>query len=448
MRAMGTKRAALHTLGCRVNQAETAILGEGLRRKGYRLVDVGEPTDLLVLNTCAVTEDAERTSRYLIRKTLKHSPHAFVAVTGCYAQTGVETLRRHGGIDLIVGNQYKLELPDYLPPHHELGKRQEPELRYSKTIDRHDFVLPYYGEPDCTRAPLKIQDGCGDMCSFCIIPFARGHGRSRKADDILREAEDLVAHGFRELVLTGINIGRYLHNGMDLCGLLNRLESISGLARIRISSIEPTTVNDALLDRMAASGKICHYLHIPLQSGDDGILESMNRRHRVCQYVALVERALRAMPGLGLGTDLMPGFPGETEGQFANTLGVATDLPFSYIHVFPYSHRPGTAAARLRGRVAPTDISRRSAILQRLSRTKRLFFHQKHIGRTLPVLFEGSRDSGLRFGTTDNFMRIGVESPLELRNRIETVTVTAVSDQHAFGQLTYASTGRQSRDLV
>ena len=229
---MTKKRASLHSLGCRLNHAETAILGEGLRRKGFQLVEFGQPTDLLVLNTCSVTEDAERTSRYLIRKTLKHSPRAFVAVTGCYAQTGIEGLKHQAGIDLIVGNQFKLDLPSYLPLTPALVKRSGPDIHHTRTISREDFDLPQFGEPDSTRALLKIQDGCSSMCSFCIIPFARGHERSRKLDDIVREAESLVARGYREIVLTGVNIGRYMQNGHDFCTLLRQLDLVAGLERI------------------------------------------------------------------------------------------------------------------------------------------------------------------------------------------------------------------------
>ncbi|HEY6288072.1 MAG TPA: radical SAM protein, partial [Nitrospiraceae bacterium] len=200
------KRASLHTLGCRLNQAETAVLDARVQRDGYCVVEFGEPTDLLVVNTCSVTEDAERTCRYVIRKTLRHSPDAFVAVTGCYAQTGVQKLRTIPGIDLIVGNQFKWDLPSFLPTPHALKKQPGPEVIHTRTIDREDFALPEYGEPDSTRALLKIQDGCNVMCSFCLIPFARGHERSRLLDDVMREAEMLVAGGYREIVLTGVNI--------------------------------------------------------------------------------------------------------------------------------------------------------------------------------------------------------------------------------------------------
>ena len=433
--AMITKRASLHTLGCRLNQAETAIIGEGLRRKGFRLVEFGQPTDLLVLNTCSVTEDAERTSRYLIRKTLKHSPQAFIAVTGCYAQTGTEALKRHAGVDLIVGNQYKLELPAYLPPTHELQKRSAPAIHHTRTISRQDFDLPHYGEPNSTRALLKIQDGCSAMCSFCIIPFARGHERSRKLDDILREAESLVTRGYREVVLTGVNIGQYLQQGHDFCSLLRQLEQIAGLERIRISSIEPTTVSDELIDLMAASTKLCPYLHIPLQSGDDQILSAMNRKHSAQDYVALIKQAVAKIPTLGLGTDLMVGFPGETETAFRNTLAVATELPFSYLHVFPYSPRPGTAAMRMNRPVPPATVKKRAEILHDLGDAKRLAFHNKQIGTTISVLFESDRQDGYRHGTTPNFTKVAVAATHDLQNHIKPITITAATERWAFGHL-------------
>jgi threonylcarbamoyladenosine tRNA methylthiotransferase MtaB len=427
-------RASLHTLGCRLNQAETSILGEGLRRKGFQVVEFGQPTDVLVLNTCAVTEDAERTSRYLIRKTLKHSPHAFIAVTGCYAQTGIETLKRQNGIDLIVGHQFKLDLPAYLPPAQELRKRSVPEVHHTKTMSRGDFDLPYFAEPDSTRALLKIQDGCSAMCSFCIIPFSRGHERSRTFEDIQREVETLTARGYREVVLTGVNIGQYAHDGRDFCTLLRWLDQLAGLERVRISSIEPTTIGNELVEILASSKKLCPYLHIPLQSGDDTVLQAMNRRHTIKDYCKLIETALAKIPDLGLGTDLLMGFPGETDSAFRNTLAVATDLPFSYLHVFPYSPRPGTAALRIKPRVAPASMKKRTDLLLNLDRAKRLAFHNKQIGKTVSVLFEaGTRDS-CRFGTTPNFTRVAVTDAGDFQNRILPVMITA-TDRCTFGHV-------------
>lgn len=439
---MPSKRASLHTLGCRLNHAETTILGEGLRRKGFQLVEFGQPTDLLVLNTCSVTADAERTSRYLIRQTLKHSPQAFVAVTGCYAQTGADGLAHHAGIDLIVGNQFKLDLPTYIPPAHALQKRPAPEVRHSRTMSRDDFDLPHFGEPDSTRALLKIQDGCSAMCSFCIIPFARGHERSRKFDDVVREAESLVARGYREIVVTGVNIGRYFQTGHDFCVLLRQLEQVAGLDRIRISSIEPTTIDAELIDLMASSMKLCPFLHIPLQSGDDEILSAMNRRHTVQAYVDLIEQAVDKIPNLGLGTDLMVGFPGETDKAFRNTLAVAMKLPFSYLHVFPYSPRPGTAAMRMGRAVLPATVKKRADLLHDLGQAKRLAFHNKQIGTTVSALFESGTQDGYRHGTTPNFTKVAVAASDDLRNQIKPVTITAATDRWAFGHVVHDQSRR------
>jgi threonylcarbamoyladenosine tRNA methylthiotransferase MtaB len=430
------KRASLHTLGCRLNQVETTVLAARLQRDGYRVVEFGEPTDLLVVNTCSVTEEAERTCRYVIRKTLKHSPGAFVAVTGCYAQTGVQELRTIPGIDLIVGNQFKWDLPSFLPAPQALKKQPDPEVLHTRTIDREDFALPEYGEPDSTRALLKIQDGCNVMCSFCLIPFARGHERSRLQDDVTREAEALVTRGYREIVLTGVNVGQYRQDELDLVGLIAQLEKIEGLDRIRVSSIEPTTITNALLDRMASSSKLCPYLHIPLQSGDDAILSSMNRPYNAKEFTHLIQRAIAMIPHLGLGTDLMVGFPGETEGAFEHTLRIARELPFSYFHVFTYSQRPGTAAARLPDQVPIAVARERAKILAQLSRLKRLAFAERYIGSTVPVLFESGEMDGYRLGVTPNFLKVAVPSNIDLTNHLKDVHVTGASDRWAVGQLT------------
>ncbi len=445
---MLVKRASLHTLGCRLNQAETALLGEGLRRQGYRLVEFGEPTDLLVLNTCAVTEDAERTSRYLIRKTLKHSPQAFVAVTGCYAQTAADSLRKQPGIDLIVGHQYKMDLPSFLPPMEALDKRSTPEVRHTQTMSKDDFFLPEHGTPCSTRALVKIQDGCGDMCSFCIIPFARGHERSRAFDDVIREVETFVAEGFREVVLTGVNIGQYAHGGRNFCALLRRLEMVSGLERLRISSIEPTTVTDELLEMMAGSSKICPHLHIPLQSGDDGILRAMNRRYSAGEYAALVKRAARNIKGLGLGTDLMVGFPGETEAAFNNTKALATDLPFAFLHVFSYSRRPGTAAAKLGGQPSASVVKKRADTLLDIARRARLAFHNRQIGDTVAVLFEQGTHDGYRCGTTPNFTKVAVAGVEGLERAMTSVRLTAATDRWALGHLVAGASRSRTLSIV
>lgn len=435
---MTRPRASLHTVGCRLNQAESAVLGDVLSRRGYDIVPYGDSTDLLVLNTCSVTEHAERDCRYAIRKTLRHSPHAFVAVTGCYAQTGQEILRRIPGIDLLVGNQFKMELAEYLPAPTSLQKLPAVELHHTRTITREDFTLPGTAYADATRALLKIQDGCDFMCSFCIIPFARGRERSRLMGDVVREAEALAAHGYKEVVLTGVNIGRYRDGHEGLVDLIRRLESIPDIYRIRVSSIEPTTIGDELLEHMAGSEKLCRYLHIPLQSGDNAILRAMNRHYTSRDYQTLIETACRRIPDLGLGTDLMVGFPGEEDAQFERTVQMASQLPFSYLHVFSFSQRPGTAAAKM-GRPVPKPVIRqRSRALAELSRSKSLAWHERYIGRPVSVLFEQGQRDGFRLGLTDTFMRVAVAASEDLSGTLREVTITSVTDGLAYGKLTHS----------
>lgn len=433
------KRATLHTLGCRLNQTETAQLAGRLRNKGYRLVEFGEPTDLLILNTCSVTQDAERDSRRAVRSTLRHSPQAFVAVTGCYAQTGLETLRGMDGIDMVVGSQFKMNLPDLLPSSDALTKLPSPHVLHTRRIAREEFVLDGTAEFDCTRATLKVQDGCDVMCAFCIIPFARGRSRSRSLTDLLREAGELVAKGHKELVLSGVNIGEYESGGVKLVDLIRLLELLPGIERIRISSIEPTTLTDDLLDHMARSTRLCRHLHIPLQSGSDRLLTAMNRPYNVAEFTRLIERVARQIPDACIGTDLLVGFPGEGSEQHDATISLVSALPIAYFHVFPYSVRPGTPAARMARQVPSSTITERTATLTGLSRAKRLTYYQGFIGHSLPVLFERPGKDWERTGLTDNYLRVRVSSHEDLANTIRPVEITAALDGLALGHLVSSS---------
>lgn len=428
-------RVSFYTVGCRLNQSETATLTDRFQSAGYEPVEFGTPTDLLVLNTCSVTEGAEADCRNIIRRTLRQSPQAFVAVTGCYAQTGAEALRNIPGIDLILGANFKMNVTEYLQAFPGLVKRPEPEVLHSRKIDRDDFVLEGTGDYQTTRANLKIQDGCNFMCSFCIIPFARGHERSRRLEDAAQEAEALVQRGHRELVLTGVNIGLYAERDATLLDLIQWLEAIPGLERIRISSIEPTTIPDQLIDYMVTSTKLCRFLHVPLQSGDDDILRAMNRRYTVQEYRTFIETAVQRIPDLCVGTDLMVGFPGESEQQFANTQAVVEDLPFAYCHVFSFSKRPGTAATKMSNTVPARTIKARSRALAECSRRKRLAFYQRYTGRIVSVLFENRDAQGLWTGLTDNYIRVGVSASGDLTNQMQDVMVTGVMDGLAIGHL-------------
>ena len=429
------RRVTVYTIGCRLNQAESALLSDRFAHFGFVPVSLGEPTDVLVVNSCSVTEEAESDCRRVVRRVMRHSPHATVVVTGCYAQTGVEALRSIQDIHLIVGTQYKMRLPEYLQTLPVSPHSPEPEILHVKKIDHENFVEEGIGQYTTTRANLKIQDGCQFMCAFCLIPFARGRERSRQSLNAVQEARGLAERGHRELVLTGVNIGQYQDNGMELVDLIQQLEEIDGIDRIRISSIEPTTIPDALLGYMAGSKKLCRYLHVPMQSGDDSILASMHRRYSVREFMEFIEKALALIPDLCVGTDVMVGFPGEGDQHFANTLAVIQKLPFAYLHVFSFSKRPGTAAVRMSHHVPERVIKLRSRKLSELSRMKRLAFYQRFVGRTMPVLFESRNQHGAWTGLTDNFVRVGVQSPQEFGNTIKPVVITGITDGLALGHL-------------
>jgi threonylcarbamoyladenosine tRNA methylthiotransferase MtaB len=282
---------------------------------------------------------------------------------------------------------------------------------------------------------LKIQDGCDFFCSFCIIPFTRGRERSRKLSDVIREARDLVARGHREIVLTGVNIGHYQNSGSGFLSLVENLEEIDDLRRIRITSIEPTTIEPALVDHMAASEKLCSYLHIPIQSGDDSVLKGMNRSYDTREFRDLLEGIARSVPEVGLGTDVIVGFPGESNAAFERTVKLLDELPLAYFHVFSYSSRYGSRAARMNGQVPPEAIKERSKRLRDLSRAKRRAFASRYLGREVEVLFEQQDATGLWTGLTDNYLRVGVRSPEPLRNRIADVVIGDVNDEMALGSL-------------
>jgi threonylcarbamoyladenosine tRNA methylthiotransferase MtaB len=307
---------------------------------------------------------------------------------------------------------------------------------HSKKISRSDFTLDLVGDySGQTRAQVKIQDGCDFACAFCIIPFTRGGARSRKLDDIVREAHGLVERGHREIVLTGVNIGTYASAGHDLLHVVQALEDVPGLERIRISSIEPTTVSEALIDWMATSRKLCPYLHIPVQSGDNRVLQRMKRRYTSTEFAAFIERIAAHVPDVCLGTDVMVGFPGEDDGAFTNTRTLLADLPLAYFHVFSYSERPHTYAQRYTEQVPPPVVQERSRVLRELSTHKKAAFYRSFLGRTLRVLFEQRDDSGLYTGFSDNYIRVGVATADALANRLLPIQVHGIAKGLALGTL-------------
>jgi threonylcarbamoyladenosine tRNA methylthiotransferase MtaB len=426
-------RASFYTLGCRLNQAETAIMAKSVENAGYKIVEFGQPADLTVINTCTVTEQADAKCRQAVRKTLRQSPGSFVAVVGCYAQMAVETLRRIKGVDLIIGNEHKLALTDYLDG---LEKKSQPLIVHSPKIGRQEFVIETYGLYDnATRANLKIQDGCNFVCNFCIIPTARGPARSRKPGDILREADQLVEMGHREIVLTGVNIGTYESEGQGFMDVLKALEKVDGLERLRISSIEPTTIPRELISYIGGSEKICNHLHIPLQSGDDRILKSMRRRYTAAEYAAFIEFVYNTIPGVGIGTDVMVGYPGENEEAFINTKKILADLPVAYCHVFTYSDRRGTGSFKITQKVDSQVKKQRTRILIEQGNRKKYAYAESFLGKNVPVLFEQRQKNGNWSGHTGNYLTIEAASREDLHNQIRMVRIVSPGVNAVAGEL-------------
>ncbi len=423
-------------MGCRLNQAETAIIANSLAARGYEIVEFGETAEVTVINTCTVTEQADAKCRQAVRQALRVNPAAFVAVVGCYAQHSVSTIAAIPGVDLVIGNEHKLRVGEFLGT---LQKQPAAQIIHSPRLPETEFTIETAGLYSFnTRANLKIQDGCNHFCSFCIIPTVRGRARSRQFEDIMREARSLAAAGHRELVLTGVNIGTYKNDGKTLLKIIQALELIDGVDRIRISSIEPTTIGMELVRYMATSPKLCRYLHIPIQSGDDRILRAMKRKHTITPFAKFIEWTVKQVPEIGLGTDVMVGFPGETDQEFVNTREMLTELPFAYFHVFTYSDRPGTPSYALKPKVPHQVKKERTRNLIELSARKRRAFGAAYLGQTAEVLFE-TIEGGRWAGYTDNYLRVHVDSETLLENQILPVRLTALSRDGLIGEVATGS---------
>lgn len=415
-------KASIHTLGCRLNQCETALIEDRLREAGYTLVPFGTSADLGIINTCTVTREADAKCRQTIRAFIRKNPQAYVAVIGCYSQLGYKTLAEIKGIDLILGTQEKLGVLDYVA----LGKNETP-LIVRHRIQRDDFTIEPASDAAVTRRTnLKIQDGCNFMCSYCAIPFARGRSRSRDLDNLAAEARAMVQRGARELVLTGVNVGCYNHDGNTIVEVVERLNAIQNLKRIRISSIEPTTIPEGLFPLMNdPNHALVPYLHMPLQSGSDRILRAMKRKYPAREFLDFAKLAARSVRDLCIGTDVMVGFPGESDEDFERTAHILEEAPVAYAHVFKYSEREGAASSRIAEKVDPKVMNARSARLRRLSGRKRARFFERFLGTSCEVLFEQEED-GWWAGYTGNYIRVLARSRKELTNEIRSVKLREV----------------------
>lgn len=426
---------SLYTFGCRLNQSETALIEKLMLQKGFEKAVSQDQSDIFIINTCTVTSQSDSKNRQLIRSLHRKNPNACIVVTGCYSQMAHEIIKQIDGVKLIVGNDKKLELVEYL----EKALESETPLIVNSKISKNKFYQPVIaGELEHTRGHLKIQDGCDFMCSFCVIPFSRGRSRYRDYDNILDEAKQMEKDNIKEIVLTGVNIGNYQIDNNNLINLLDFLNTLKGIKRIRISSIEPTTVPDGILERMNdKSHKLLPFLHLPLQSGSDNILTLMRRRYRMKDYIREIEKSVSAVEDLCLGTDIMVGFPGESNLNFKETKNLLESLPFAYFHVFPFSERKGTPAFKMTDKIHSREKQRRCKLLRCLSEKKRQIYHNRFINTVRSVLFESTNSKGEITGYSDNYIRVCLSNNFQkdLKNQIHPVKLISSQNERMLGEI-------------
>jgi len=410
MEHLTQKTAAFHTLGCKLNFAETSTIARQLTGAGYAKVSFDEPAHVYVINTCSVTENADRECKFHVKRAMKANPDGLVVILGCYAQLKPEEISGIEGVDLVLGAKEKFNLLSYLD---DLQKSADHGIIHSCEVDQADFFIGSYSIGDRTRAFLKVQDGCDYKCTYCTIPLARGISRSDTIENVVKNAAEIASRGIREIVLTGVNIGDYgkgefgnkkhEHTFLDL---ISELDKVEGIERIRISSIEPNLLKDESIELVAKSKRFVPHFHIPLQSGSDDLLKKMKRRYMSGLYTNRVQKIREVMPDACIGVDVIVGFPGETEEKFLETYRFLNELPISYLHVFTYSERENTEAAEMDSVIPIAERKKRSKMLRILSEKKKMAFYETQLGKTLPVLWEHENKNGLMFGFTENYVRV------------------------------------------
>jgi threonylcarbamoyladenosine tRNA methylthiotransferase MtaB len=419
------KSVAFYTLGCKLNFSETSSIGRSLMEDGYQKVEFQEGADVYVINTCSVTDHADKKCKKIVKEALRHNSNAFVAIIGCYAQLKPQEIAGIPGVDLVLGAAEKFNIQNFLG---DLSKKETAEVHDGKIKEVLDYHASY-SIGDRTRTFLKVQDGCDYFCSFCTIPLARGKSRSDTIENTVKQAIEIVNQGTKEIVLTGVNTGDFgIQNGETFFGLLQALENVDGLERIRISSIEPNLLSDEIIDFAATSKKIVPHFHIPLQSGSDEMLKSMRRKYLSDLYASRVNRIKEKMPHACIGVDVIVGFPGETDEEFEITYKFLTDLDISYLHVFTYSERPNTTAYKMPGKVRMGIRAERSKRLHILSDKKRHFFYEQNIGKSYQVLWEAENDNDTMYGFTENYIKVKTNYDPMLVNEITPVELTKIDE--------------------
>ena len=417
------RKVAYYTLGCKLNFSETSTIARQLSAAGYARVGWDDNPDIFVINTCSVTDNADKKCRHIVSRAIRKNPEAKVFVVGCYAQLKPEEIAGIPGVTMVLGANEKFNLAEHLED--EIGDEQPGRILVGPIRDVKEFI-PSYSYGDRTRSFLKVQDGCDYFCTFCTIPLARGRSRSTDIAETLAKAREVAKTEVKEVVLTGVNIGDFgAGTEENFYGLIRRLDEVEGIDRFRISSIEPNLMSDEIIRFVLKESKrFAPHFHIPLQSGSDVLLEAMHRRYRTELFVNRIETILDYDPDTCIGVDVIVGFPGETEQEFEKTYRLLADLDISYLHVFSYSERPRTAAVKMQGKVAPQEKTRRSKMLQILSAKKRRAFYEKAVGRTGIVLFENENHEGMLYGFTENYIKTGIPYNPELRNRLCEVKLT------------------------
>jgi threonylcarbamoyladenosine tRNA methylthiotransferase MtaB len=425
------RTVALLTQGCRANQAETSILEQDFVDKGYALVSLKDNPEIVVINSCTVTKKSDADTRKLINKVLRDSAQSKIALIGCQAQVHAKDYENYKNVLWIIGTEHKMDLLNIL----EKPRLCDEKIVMIDTIKKQGFKYKIkQAKAQNTRINIKIQDGCGNFCSYCIVPYARGPARSRDLLDVVDNVKKAVISGFKEIVLTGINIGAYDCSGHDLMALLQRLEAVSGLKRIRLSSIEPNENMVFLIDYMSESEKICNYLHIPMQSCADEILVKMKRHYKMSDIRYLCTYAKNKVKEICLGTDIIVGFPGESDQVFEDSYQELKQLPLDYMHVFAYSDRKGTASFNMKEKVNLVSKKLRSKRLRGLSEQKRKEFMQDFLNKRVQVLFEQEKN-GYWTGITSNYIRVKVKEKTNLKNRFGMVELKAISNGYVLGDL-------------
>lgn len=429
-----SKKVALHTLGCKLNFSETSSIGGDFLSHGFDIVEFKEKADIYLFNTCTVTETAEKECRQLVRRALRQNPEAYVIVTGCYAQLRPAEIAAIEGVDAVLGSNEKFKLFSLID---SFEKKEVSCIHVSPTDELNNFGDAHSTDADSrTRAYFKIQDGCDYHCSFCTIPLARGGSRSMEIEKLVADFRKLLQHGYKEILLTGVNVGDYgKYSNCSFYDVLLRLIEIEGQFRLRISSIEPNLLTDEIIELTASNEKMSKHFHIPLQSGSQEILKKMQRRYKIEDYRKLIEKLNDRIPGVGIGVDVIVGFPGETEEEFLQTYNFLRELEISYLHVFTYSERPETKAITMGNQVDIAERRKRNNILRILSVKKRHKFYEKMLGNEVEVLFETNNKDGFIKGFSSNYVRIVHPFEKKLINALCRVELTGIKDELCEGKI-------------